>query len=67
MGGACNVEWGRERRVQGFGGETLGKEAHWGYSGVDERIILRGIYRKWDVRVWTVFSWFRIEKGGGHL
>jgi hypothetical protein len=26
MGGACSSYFGRERRVQGFGGETRGKE-----------------------------------------
>jgi hypothetical protein len=29
--------------------------------------ILRRIFRKWDVRVWTGFSWLRIERVGGHL
>jgi hypothetical protein len=31
------------------------------------RIILRWIFRKCDVRVWTGLSWLRIEEGGGHL
>jgi hypothetical protein len=35
--------------------------------GVDERIILRGIFRKWDVGAWTGSSWLRIGTGGGHL
>jgi hypothetical protein len=26
---------------------------HWGYPGIDGRIILRQIFRKWDVGVWT--------------
>jgi hypothetical protein len=30
-------------------------------------IILRRIFRKWDVGVWTGLSWLRIETGGGHL
>ena len=30
-------------------------------------IILRWIFRKWDVGVWTGSSWLRIGKGGGHL
>jgi len=34
---------------------------------VDGRTILRWIFRKWDVRVWTVSSWLRIGTGGGHL
>ena len=36
-------------------------------SGVDGRIILRWISRKWDVGVWTGSSWLRIGPGGGHL
>jgi hypothetical protein len=35
--------------------------------GLDGRIILRRIFRKWDVEVWAGFSWLRIETGGGHL
>jgi len=35
--------------------------------GVDGRIILRWIFRKLDVGVWTGSSWFRIGTGGGHL
>jgi hypothetical protein len=35
--------------------------------GVHERIILRWIFRKWDVRVWTGSSWLRIGTRGGHL
>jgi len=35
--------------------------------GVDGRIILRWIFRKLDVRIWTGSSWLRIGTGGGHL
>jgi hypothetical protein len=38
-----------------------------GDPGVDGRIILGWIFRKWDVGVWTGLSWLRIETGGGHL
>jgi hypothetical protein len=31
----------------------------------DGRIILRWIFRKWDVGVWTGLDWLRIETGGG--
>jgi hypothetical protein len=34
---------------------------------VDGRIILRCIFRKWDVVVWTGSIWLRIGTGGGHL
>jgi hypothetical protein len=39
----------------------------WGDPGVNGRILLRRIFRKWDVKVWTVLSWLRIETGGGQL
>jgi len=35
--------------------------------GVDGRIILRWIFRKWDVGTWTRWSWLRIRIVGGHL
>ena len=35
--------------------------------GVHWRIILRWIFRKWDLRVWTASSSLRIGKGGGSL
>ena len=36
-------------------------------TGVDGRIILRWIFRQWDVGVWTGSSWLRIRTGGWHL
>jgi hypothetical protein len=36
-----------------------------GVSGIDERIILRWIFRLWDVNLWTGSSWLRIGTGGG--
>jgi len=38
-----------------------------GDPGVDVRIILRWIFRKWNVRVWTGSSWLRIGRVGGHF
>jgi len=38
-----------------------------GDPGVDGRILLRRIFRKWDVGVWTGSSWPRIGAGDGHL
>ena len=34
---------------------------------IDDRIMLRWIFRKWDVGIWTGLSWLRIGTGGGHL
>jgi len=38
-----------------------------GDPGVGGRIILRWIFRNWDVGAWTVSSWLRTGTGGGHL
>jgi len=35
--------------------------------GVDGKMILRWIFRKWDVAVWTGSSWLRLGSGVGHL
>jgi hypothetical protein len=48
------IWWGNLREI-----------AHLGYPGVDGEI-LRWIFRKWDVGVWTGPSWLRIGTGGGH-
>jgi len=40
---------------------------HWRDLGVDGRIILGSISRKWDVCIWTGLGWPRIETGGGRL
>jgi hypothetical protein len=34
---------------------------------MDGRIILKRIFRKWDMGVWTGLSWVWIETGGGNL
>jgi len=35
--------------------------------GLDGRIILRWIFRKWDVGLWIGSIWRRIGTGVGHL
>jgi hypothetical protein len=35
--------------------------------GVGGKVILRYIFRKWNVGVWTGSSWLRIGTVGGHL
>ena len=47
-------------------GKPEGKN-HLGDPVVDGRIILRWIFRKWDVGVWTGSVWLRIWTGVGHL
>jgi len=38
-----------------------------GEPGVDGKIILRWIFRKWHVGVWTASSWLRIGTAGEHF
>ena len=40
---------------------------HFKDPGVDGRIILKLIFRKWDVEVWNGSSWLRITTDGGHV
>ena len=48
-------------RRGGWGNRREGD--HWGDLGVDGRIILGWISRKWDVGMWTGLGWSRIETG----
>jgi len=43
----------------GFWRGNLAERYYWGDPDVDGRIILRWIFRKWDVGVWTGLSWIR--------
>jgi hypothetical protein len=67
MGGACGTYGGGERCVQGSGGETLRERDRWGDPGVDGRIMLGWIFKKWDVGVRTGLGWLRIGISGGRL
>jgi len=51
----------------GFWWGNLRERDHLVDSIDDWRIILRLIFRKWDVGVRTGSSWLRIGTGGGHL
>jgi len=46
----------------------LKRRVDWEEAGVDRRIILIWIFRKWDeAGAWTGLIWLRIGTGGGHL
>ena len=66
-GRGMNLLWGREEMCTGFWLENLRERDHLGERGVDGRIILRWIFRKWDVGVWSGSIWLRIGTGVEHL
>ena len=67
MGGLSSTHGGRTAVYIGFWWGNLRKRDHLGDPGVDGRIILRWIFRKWDRGAWTGLIWLRIGTGGGHL
>ena len=58
---------GRGEAYTGFWWGNQRKRNHLEEPGLDGRIILRWIFRKWGVGAWTGSSWLRIETGGSHL
>jgi len=61
MGGASSSYGAEEGRIQQFWWGNLRERVHFGDPGVDGMIILRCIFRKWDVGLWTALSWLRIR------
>jgi hypothetical protein len=60
-------EWERgEVRIK-FSWRNLKERDHLEDPSVDRRIILREIFKKWDVRAWTELILIRTGTGGGHL
>jgi len=58
---------GEERGCIGSWWGNRREGAQWGDLGVDGLKILGWICRRWDVGIWTVLGWPRIETGGGRL
>jgi len=48
-------------------GGNLRKRDHLDDPDVDGRIILKWVFRKWGVGVWTGLIWLRIGMFGGHF
>ena len=59
--------WERREVHKGFCRGNLRGREHLGDPGIDGRIILRWIFRKWDVGACAGSTWLRIGIGGGHL
>jgi hypothetical protein len=67
IGGAYST-YGESRGVYRVLGGNLEEGDHLEDPDVDEKIILRWIFRKWaGGLVWTGFIWLRIGTGGGFL
>jgi len=58
---------GRGEAYTVFWWGNLRERDHLGDPGVDWRIILRWIFRRWVVGLCTASSWLRIGTGAGHL
>ena len=58
---------GREGVNAGFWWGDLRKRDHLEDLGIDGRIILKWIFRKWDGEAWAGLLWLRIVTGGAHL
>jgi len=67
MGRTCSAYGGKGEAYTGLWWGNLRERDHLGDLGVDGRIILRWIFRKRDVGIWTGSSWLWIGAGGGHL
>ena len=60
MGGGCSAYGGERWR-------SLWVRDPFGDPGIDGRIILGWIFRKWNVGLRTGSRWLRIGTGGRHL
>jgi hypothetical protein len=58
---------GETRGVTGFLWGILRERDNLEDPGLDRRIILRWIFRKWDKGAWTGSIWLRIRTDGGQL
>ena len=65
MGGACSTYRGKGEVYTGFWWGNLRERDHLEDPDEDGRIILRWVFRKWDVGAWTELIWLRTGTGGG--
>jgi hypothetical protein len=67
MGGACSVYGGRGEMHTGFCWGNLRERDHLEVPVIDGKIILRWIFRTWDVGAWIGLIWLRIGTDDGLL
>jgi len=67
MGGACSTYGEEGGAYKGFWWGNLRERDHLENSDIDGRIMLRWVFKKWDVGTWTGSSWLRIGTGVGHV
>jgi hypothetical protein len=67
VGHVARMVGGKRRGYAGFWWGNLRERDHLENPGINGCIILRWIFRKWDVEAWTALIWLRIGRCGGHL